>query len=59
MHACEHAGYHSGQGRYAPDAAQLHYVIVCDACGSELRLLESVDYRPEPRLEAVAPVSGT
>jgi hypothetical protein len=55
MNTCEHAGFHSGQGRYTAATAELRYVIVCEACGSELRLLESVDYVPDPRLDAVAP----
>ena len=50
MNVCDHAGFHSGQGRYMADTAQLRYVIVC-----ELRVLESVDYRPEPQLEPATP----
>ena len=50
MDACEHGGYHSGEGRYAPDTAQLHYVIVCDACGSELRV---------PSRSTTAPTHGS
>jgi hypothetical protein len=52
MDPCDHAGFHSGQGRYAAATEQLQYVIVCDDCGSEVRVLESVDYRPDPRLDA-------
>lgn len=59
MDACDHSGFHTGQGRYTADTAQLHYVMVCEGCGSELRLIESVDYRPDPRLDldlaAIAP----
>jgi hypothetical protein len=57
MDVCEHAGFHFAQGRYSAEAAELRYVMVCEDCGSELRLLEAVDYRPEPRLEPVAPAS--
>jgi hypothetical protein len=52
MDLCDHAGFHSGQGRYAAATAQLQYVIVCDQCGQELRVLESVEYRPDPLLDA-------
>lgn len=55
MNVCDHAGFHSGQGRYTPETAQLRYVLVCDECDSELRVLESVDYRPEPQLEPATP----
>jgi hypothetical protein len=54
MSQCTHAGFHTGQCRYVPDESQLRYVIVCDACGDELREVGSVGYRPEPRLEPVA-----
>ena len=40
--ACDHSGFHTGQGRYTADTAQLHYVMVCEGCGCELRLIESV-----------------
>ena len=52
MDPCDHAGFHSGQGRYTAASGQLQYVIVCDDCGEEVRVLESVDYRPDPRLDA-------
>jgi hypothetical protein len=55
MNACDHTGFHSGQGRYTADTADLRYVMVCDDCGSELRILESVEYRPEPQLEPATP----
>lgn len=57
MNVCDHAGFHSGQGRYTAETAQLRYVLVCEDCDSELRVLESVEYRPEPRLEPAAPAS--
>jgi hypothetical protein len=52
---CDHAEFHSAQSRYAAELAQLRYVVVCDSCGAELRELGSVDYRPEPRFDAVPP----
>ncbi len=54
MDACNHAGYHSGQSRYTHATAELRYVVVCEACGDEVRLVESVAYRPDPRLEVVS-----
>lgn len=57
MNVCDHAGFHSGQGRYTAETAQLRYVLVCEDCDSELLVLESVEYRPEPRLEPAAPAS--
>lgn len=54
MDACNHAGYHSGQSRYTLATEELRYVVVCEACGDEVRLVESVAYRPDPRLEAVS-----
>ena len=57
MLACDHAGFHSAEGRYTAETAELRYVMVCEECGSELRLLEAVDYRPEPRLELELPAS--
>ncbi|MGZ8513022.1 MAG: hypothetical protein ACXWWL_06250 [Candidatus Limnocylindria bacterium] len=57
MNVCDHAGFHSGQGRYTAETAQLRYVLVCEDCDSELRVLESVEYRPEPRLKPAAPAS--
>jgi hypothetical protein len=55
MDPCDHAEFHSGQTRYAPEDARLRYVVVCDRCGAELRLLHATDYRPEPRLDAAPP----
>ena len=46
MDSCDHIGFHSGRGRYDPVTEQLRYVIVCDACESEMRELESIAYRP-------------
>ena len=45
MNVCDHAGFHSGQGRYTAETAELRYVLVCEDCDSELRVLESVEYR--------------
>jgi hypothetical protein len=46
---CDHEGFHSGQARYRRDTAQLRYVVVCDACLAEIRLVDVIDYRPEFR----------
>src|SRR4051812_15698381 len=36
-HRCRHEGLHSGQARYHREVARLRYVIVCDACLTEVR----------------------
>jgi hypothetical protein len=43
---CDHDTFHSGQGRYSHDTGELRYVLVCDACQAELRLVHSERYRP-------------
>ena len=47
MQSCDHDGLHSGQGRYDRAQGRIRYVLVCDACDSELRELDSSDYRPQ------------
>ena len=44
--SCSHAGFHSGEGRYARDSGELRYVIVCDECGQVLSVIASEPYRP-------------
>jgi hypothetical protein len=46
MEDCTHEGFHSGQGRYIRETGSLHYVMVCDACRSEIREVEVLEYRP-------------
>ena len=46
MEPCDHVGFHSGRGSYDQLTEQLRYVIVCDACESEVRELERLEYRP-------------
>ena len=46
MQSCDHLGYHSGQGRYDRAQERIRYVLVCDASESEVRELDSSDYRP-------------
>jgi hypothetical protein len=46
MEPCDHVGFHSGRGLYDHLTGQLRYVIVCDACDTELRELETQAYRP-------------
>jgi hypothetical protein len=58
MHPCDHAELHSAQTRYAPDMGQLRYVVICDACGAEVRELGSVDYRPDPKFDALPPAAA-
>jgi hypothetical protein len=53
MQSCDHVGFHSGQGRYDRIEERIRYVLVCDACDSELRELDSSEYRP--RYEAAVP----
>jgi hypothetical protein len=53
MQSCDHVGFHSGQGRYDRAAERIRYVLVCDACDSELRELDSSEYRP--RFEPAVP----
>jgi hypothetical protein len=47
MESCDHVGFHSGRGSYDPATNQLRYVIVCDACETEVRELERQEYRPD------------
>jgi hypothetical protein len=56
MDTCDHVGFHSGRGCYDPATGRLRYVIVCDACESVIRELESITYRPqfEPDLPPLA-----
>jgi hypothetical protein len=56
MEPCDHAGFHTGQGRYDHAAQRLRYVVVCDACESEVREIESTAYRPsfEPEAQPAA-----
>jgi hypothetical protein len=44
---CTHDGFHSGQGRYIPATGRLRYVVICDDCGSELREVTELEYRPD------------
>ena len=51
MHECDHAGFHSGAGRYDAATETLRYVVVCEACEAELREVLVQPYAPsyEPR----------
>jgi hypothetical protein len=44
--ACRHDGFHSATSRYERQAAVLRFVLVCDSCGSEVREVASLQYRP-------------
>lgn len=43
---CRHDGFQSGQGRYDHATQQLRYVIVCDTCNAELRVVFVQRYVP-------------
>jgi hypothetical protein len=56
MHAkgcCAHSGFYSGLGRYSVEAKEIRYVLVCDECGEEIRLITSEPYVPDPVFETV------
>ena len=44
---CTHDGFHSGQGRYIQATGRLRYVVICDDCGTELREVTELEYRPD------------
>lgn len=46
MHGCTHDGFHSGAGRYDAMSRILRYVVTCDACGAELRVVTVERYQP-------------
>jgi hypothetical protein len=46
MKTCRHDGFHSGEGRYEASTQTLRYVIVCEACRSELREVHVERYSP-------------
>jgi hypothetical protein len=43
---CDHQGFHSGEGRYDEASRTLRYVLVCDACRAELRIVSVERYSP-------------
>jgi hypothetical protein len=44
--ACRHDGFHSATSRYERQAGVLRFVLVCDSCGSEVRQVGRIRYRP-------------
>jgi hypothetical protein len=44
---CKHDGFHSGEGRYDAATRTLRYVMICDACRSEVREVLVQQYMPE------------
>jgi hypothetical protein len=46
MTGCAHDGFHSGEGRYSPETQMLRYIVVCDACRTELREVKTERYAP-------------
>jgi len=49
---CDHSALYSGEARYARDAGQLRFVLVCDRCGTERAELQRIDYTPSARCYA-------
>jgi hypothetical protein len=50
---CQHSGYYSGMGLYSKSSRTLRYVLVCDACGEEMKELSALEYVPTPVFAAV------
>jgi len=48
---CSHSGYYSGLGHYSVEAKEIRYVLVCDDCGEEVRLISTEPYVPDPVFE--------
>jgi hypothetical protein len=48
---CDHQGFHSGEGRYDAKSGTLRYVVVCEACHTEVRVVSVEPYAPafDPR----------
>jgi len=44
---CDHDGFHSGVGKLASDMRSIRFVLVCDGCGKEVRVVQVEDYAPE------------
>jgi hypothetical protein len=43
---CRHLGFHTPTTRYDRASARLLFVEVCDDCGKDVRVLDSLPYRP-------------
>jgi hypothetical protein len=43
---CDHDAFHSGQGRYSHETGELRYVLVCELCQAEVRLVHVETYWP-------------
>lgn len=44
---CDHDGFHSGVGKLASDQLSIRFVLVCDGCGKEVRVVHVEEYAPE------------
>jgi hypothetical protein len=44
--ACRHEGFHSATSHYDRRAAELRFLLVCDACGAQLQEVTCIRYRP-------------
>jgi hypothetical protein len=54
MGICAHDGFHTGSARYDAGARTMHYVVVCDGCGTVTRDLTTERYEPQPLFESQA-----
>jgi hypothetical protein len=43
---CDHENFYSGQGRYSREKGEIRYVLICDDCQAELRLVGVEHYQP-------------
>lgn len=48
MSRCDHAGFHSGVGKLSPEFEAVRFVVVCDACGEEIREVHVEHYAAAP-----------
>lgn len=44
---CDHSGFHSGIGKISLDFGSIRFVLVCDACGAEMREVHVEHYAPD------------
>ena len=44
---CTHDGFHSAEGRYDAKSHTLRYVVVCDECRAEVRVVSEETYAPQ------------
>jgi hypothetical protein len=44
---CDHSGFHSGVGKLASGLDSIRFVLVCDGCGEEVRVVQVEEYAPQ------------